>query len=186
MRRPHGPPIVPSRAPLGRVRADMGTGTGGRWHNPGMRAVAQRVARARVVVDGEVVGECGRGLLVLVGVTHEDTEADAVAMASKLVSLRIFPDDDDRMNRSLIDVGGGLVVVSQFTLYGDVRRGRRPGFDGAAAPDQAEPLIVRLVEEAADQGVTVATGRFGARMAVELTNDGPVTLILESAGGRVT
>lgn len=132
-----------------------------------------------------MVGEIGPGLLVLVGVTHDDTESDADALAAKLTGLRIFADEDDKMNRSVIDVAGSCLIVSQFTLYGDVRRGRRPSFTGAADPDQARHLVDRLCANVRDHGVRVATGEFGAMMAVRLTNDGPVTLILEASGGHL-
>jgi D-tyrosyl-tRNA(Tyr) deacylase len=150
-----------------------------------MRAVVQRVSRASVAVDGEVVGQIDHGLLVLVGVAHRDGPEDSRLLADKLVGLRIFADDDGRMNRSVSDVGGGVLVVSQFTLYGDTRKGRRPSFAGAAPPEAAEPLVELVAEGIRVAGVEVATGAFGAMMAVELANDGPVTLILEVEGGRV-
>lgn len=145
----------------------------------------QRVARARVTVESDTAGEIGRGLLVLVGVAPGDTVADADVLADKLVGLRIFADEDGRMNRSVVDVGGGILVVSQFTLYGDTRKGRRPSFVGAAPPEEAEPLIELLVVRLRDRGVTVATGRFGAMMSVELVNDGPVTLVVDVKDGRI-
>lgn len=151
-----------------------------------MRAVVQRVSRGSVTVDSEVVGEIGHGFVVLVGVTHEDTVADAEALAAKLAGLRVFADEEGRMNRSLLEVGGSCLVVSQFTLYADVRRGRRPSFVEAAAPDVARPLVDRLMGALADAGVSVAAGRFGAMMEVDLVNDGPVTVIVETSGGRVT
>lgn len=138
-----------------------------------------------MIVDGEVVGEIGRGLLVLVGVAPDDSPADADALAAKLVGLRIFADDDGLMNLSVADVAGGILVVSQFTLYGDARKGRRPSFVGAAPPEVAEPLIDRLVEAIGGGGISVATGRFGAMMEVGLVNDGPVTLVLELADGKL-
>lgn len=144
-----------------------------------MRLVIQRVSEARVVVDGEVVGEIGRGLLVLVGVHREDTEQDAVYLADKTVNLRIFEDEQGKMNRSLLDVGGGVLAVSQFTLYGDVRKGRRPSFIHAAPPERAEPLFQRYVEALRKHLERVETGRFGAKMQVHLVNEGPVTLIVE-------
>lgn len=150
-----------------------------------MRAVVQRVAEASVVVAGETVGAIGAGLLVLVGVHHDDTAADAEALAAKVVSLRIFRDDEGKMNRSVADTGGGVLVVSQFTLYGSVRRGRRPSFTAAALPESAAPLVERVAQGIAATGVPVASGRFGAMMNVALVNDGPVTLVLEVAGGRV-
>lgn len=145
-----------------------------------MRAVVQRVRRARVEVDDEVVGEIGSGLLVLVGVTHGDGSAEVEWMARKIAGLRIFADDGGQMNLSAVDVGGRVLVVSQFTLYGDVRKGRRPSFVDAAPPDVAEPLIDSLVGTVADHGLEVAAGRFGASMQVHLQNDGPVTLVLDS------
>lgn len=147
--------------------------------------MVQRVSRAAVTVDGQVVGEVGRGLLVLVGVTHDDDFDDARALAGKLTGLRVFADDAGAMNLSVVDVDGEVLVVSQFTLYGDARRGRRPSFGAAARPEQAEPLVAALVEAVRASGVSVETGSFGAMMAVELVNDGPVTLILETEGGRL-
>ena len=144
-----------------------------------MRAVVQRVSRARVVVGDEVVGEVGRGLLVLLGVAPDDAEADARWLADKVVNLRIFPDDTDKMNRSVADAGGGVLVVSQFTLYGDCKKGRRPSFIGAAGPEIAVALYEAFANAVRALGVPVATGRFGAMMHVELVNDGPVTLLLE-------
>jgi D-tyrosyl-tRNA(Tyr) deacylase len=145
-----------------------------------MRLVIQRVSEARVVVDGEVVGEIGRGLLVLVGVHREDTEQDATYLAEKTVHLRIFEDEQGKMNKSLLDVGGGVLAVSQFTLYGDVRKGRRPSFINAALPERAQPLFQRYVEALRKHVERVETGRFGAKMQVHLINEGPVTLIIES------
>ena len=139
----------------------------------------QRAGWARVTVDGEVVGEIGPGLCCLVGVTHDDDRAAAAKLASKLWHLRIFADDDGQMNRSVADTTGEVLVVSQFTLYGDTRKGRRPSFVAAAAPADAARLIDELVAELQHLGASVATGSFGANMAVELTNDGPVTLMLE-------
>ena len=144
-----------------------------------MRAVLQRVAEARVRIDGAVVGEVGRGLLVLLGVAPGDSEEQARWLADKVVGLRIFADADDKMNLSVAEVGGGVLVVSQFTLYGDCSKGRRPSFIGAAPPETAIPLYEKFVEAVKANGVPVATGRFGAMMQVELINDGPVTLILE-------
>ncbi len=146
-----------------------------------MRAVAQRVKRARVRVAGEVVAQLEAGLLALVGVALEDREQDARALAEKLVHLRIFADETGAMNRSLLDTRGTLGVVSQFTLLGDCRKGRRPSWDGAARPEHAEPLIELLVAHARSLGVSVVTGVFRAEMEVELTNAGPVTLILDTA-----
>jgi D-aminoacyl-tRNA deacylase len=145
-----------------------------------MRAVVQRVSHAQVVVEGEVVGKIGRGLLVLLGVTHSDTAAQADWLAEKIVGLRIFPDDEDKMNRSVGDINGGMLIVSQFTLYGDCAKGRRPSFVAAAPPEIAVPLYERFIDAVKAQGVPVATGKFGAMMKVELVNDGPVTLMLES------
>ena len=144
-----------------------------------MRALVQRAAQARVSVDGEVVGEIGPGLCCLVGVTHGDDRDSAVKLAAKLWHLRIFADENGHMNRSVADTSGELLVVSQFTLYGDTRKGRRPSFIAAAPPDDAARLIDDLVAQLRRLGATVATGSFGANMAVELTNDGPVTLMLE-------
>ena len=144
-----------------------------------MRALVQRASEARVRVDGQVVGEIGPGLCCLVGVAHDDDQQAAVKLASKLWNLRIFADANGHMNRSVADTSGELLVVSQFTLYGDTRKGRRPSFIAAAAPDEAVRLIDELVAELRRLGATVATGSFGANMAVELTNDGPVTLMLE-------
>ena len=140
-----------------------------------VRALVQRVSSASVTVDGERVGEIGAGLLVLLGVHRSDADADADRIARKLLALRIFDDGSGRMNRSVTDVDGELLCVSQFTLYGDARRGNRPSYVGAAAPDQAERLYERMVAALGAQA-----GRFGARMAVELVNDGPVTLLLET------
>src|SRR3954454_13465891 len=140
-----------------------------------MRAVVQRVRSCRVVVAGETVGEIGRGLLVLLGVRTSDTAEQVRWLADKIVNLRIFNDDDGKMNRSLIDVGGACLVVSQFTLYGDTRKGRRPSFIDAAPPAVAVPLYESFLDAVRAYGVPVAAGRFGAEMQVELVNDGPVT-----------
>jgi D-tyrosyl-tRNA(Tyr) deacylase len=145
-----------------------------------MRAVVQRVSRAEVRVDGAVVGSIARGLLVLVGAADDDTVEDAAYLADKIVSLRIFADENGQMNRSVADAGGGLLLVSQFTLYGDCRKGRRPSFVKAMAPGPAEQLYERFVEAVRKSGLPVATGRFRAMMDVELVNDGPVTLLLDS------
>ena len=145
-----------------------------------MRAVVQRVRQARVVVGEEVVGDIGPGLLVLLGVTHTDTPEQAHWLAEKVVGLRIFNDADGKMNLGLTDVGGGVLVVSQFTLYGDCQKGRRPSFVDAAPPEIAVPRYEDFVNGVRVLGVTTATGRFGAMMRVELVNDGPVTLIVES------
>jgi len=141
----------------------------------------QRTSGARVRVGNEVVGEVGPGLVVLLGVGPDDDEAVADALARRVTELRIFDDADGRTNLSLTDVGGGALVVSQFTLYADTRRGRRPGFTGAAAPELAERLYVRFADDLRGLGVEVATGRFGAVMAVELVNDGPFTIWLDTA-----
>ncbi|HVF23345.1 MAG TPA: D-aminoacyl-tRNA deacylase [Pyrinomonadaceae bacterium] len=145
-----------------------------------MRAVVQRVTRARVTVDDEVVSEIKQGLVVLLGVAHDDTKADADYLAPKIVSLRIFDDSEGKMNVSLKDVDGGLLVVSQFTLYGDVRRGLRPSWSEAAPPEIAEPLYEYFVESSRRLVTRVATGSFRKTMQVELVNDGPVTIMLDS------
>jgi D-tyrosyl-tRNA(Tyr) deacylase len=145
-----------------------------------VRALVQRVTEARVRVDGQVVGEIGPGICALIGVTHDDTDVDARALADKIWHLRIFDDDQGTMNLPVASVGGAVLVVSQFTLYGDTRRGRRPSWIAAAAPDRAEPLVEALTARLAELGAAVATGHFRASMAVELVNDGPVTLLLES------
>lgn len=139
-----------------------------------------------MTVDGEVVGQIGLGLLVLVGVGPDDSIAEAEALAAKLVGLRIFADDEGRMNLSVADVSGGILVVSQFTLYGDARKGRRPSFVAAATPDVAEPLVRHVGDAIRAGGVEAAFGRFGEMMSVALVNDGPVTLVLELADGKVT
>jgi D-tyrosyl-tRNA(Tyr) deacylase len=144
-----------------------------------VRALVQRVTEARVTVAGEVVGEIGAGLCVLVGATHTDTPATAHKLADKVWNLRVFDDDEGVMNRSAADVGGGMLVVSQFTLYADTRKGRRPAWSAAAAPEAAEPLVGVFAEALRDLGARVATGRFGADMQVALVNDGPVTLMLD-------
>jgi len=144
-----------------------------------VRAVVQRVSRAAVSVDGRVVGQINGGLLVFVGIASEDGPADLEYIASKVRELRIFPDDAGRMNRSLRDTGGGLLVVSQFTLAGDARKGRRPSFDAAAAPEVARPIFERLLTRLRADG-PVETGEFQAHMEVTLVNDGPVTLLLDS------
>ena len=145
-----------------------------------MRAVVQRVSSAKVTVAGDVSGEIGPGLLVLLGVAEDDTQADAGYMAEKVTGLRIFPDDDGRMNRSLAEAGGAMLVVSQFTLFGDCRKGKRPSFIKAARPEAAVSLYNAFVAEVRGRGVVVATGRFQEHMDVELVNDGPVTLLIDS------
>jgi D-tyrosyl-tRNA(Tyr) deacylase len=147
-----------------------------------LRAVVQRVGEARVTVAGERVAEMGEGLLALVGVARGDGPADAAALADKLVHLRVFEDAEGRMNRSLFETGGTLGVVSQFTLLGDVRRGRRPSFVEAAPPEAAEPLVEAVVSRARAAGVAVVAGRFRARMEVALVNAGPVTLLIDTRG----
>ena len=144
-----------------------------------MRAVVQRVSSAHVVVDGDVVGEIGRGLCVLLGVARSDGEAEAERLADRVARLRIFENDVGRFDRSLVDVGGAALVVSQFTLIADTAKGNRPSFTDAAPPEQAEPLYESFCAALRELGVQVATGRFGARMTVELVNDGPVTIVLE-------
>ena len=146
-----------------------------------MRLVVQRVSRADVRVGGEVVGEIGRGAVVLLGIGAGDDEAMADRMADKLAGLRYFPDADGLTNLTVADVDGSFLVISQFTLYADLRRGRRPGFTDAALPEVAQPLVDRFVERLRGHGHQVATGRFGATMDVELVNDGPFTLVLDSA-----
>lgn len=144
-----------------------------------MRVLLQRVSRAEVRIDERVAGKIGRGFALLVGFTHTDTEAQATWMAEKVAGLRVFPDDEGKMNRALADVGGDLLVVSQFTLYGDAAKGRRPSFVDAARPDVAIPLYERFVELLRARSLHVETGEFGADMQVDLVNDGPVTLWLE-------
>ena len=146
-----------------------------------MRALLQRVSKAAVDVEGATVGRIGPGLLVLLGVGPDDDEATAGALARRVTELRIFRADDGRTDRSLLDVGGAVLVVSQFTLFADTRRGRRPGFTGAAQPELAQRCYERFAAAIGDLGVTVATGRFGAEMAVSLVNDGPFTLWLDTA-----
>ncbi len=145
-----------------------------------MRACVQRVSEARVEVAGEICGQIDRGLLVLLGVAADDTPDDARQLADKIAGLRIFDDADGKMNLALADVGGAMLVVSQFTLLGDCRKGRRPSFVGAAPPELAEALYEVFVAAVAGQGITVATGRFRQHMLVSLTNDGPVTLLIDS------
>jgi D-tyrosyl-tRNA(Tyr) deacylase len=145
-----------------------------------MRAVVQRVSRASVTVDGQVVGRIAAGQLVLLGVAQNDTQADVEYLAEKLVNLRIFEDDEGKMNRSLAETGGQMLVVSQFTLLGDCRKGRRPSFIDAAPPELGEQLYEALVAAVEARGVKVATGVFRAQMNVELVNDGPVTILLDS------
>jgi len=148
-----------------------------------MRAVVQRVSRAKVTVSGGVTGEIGQGLLVLLGVGQGDSEADADYLAGKIIGLRVFEDDAGKMNRAVGEVGGGMLVVSQFTLYGDVRRGRRPSFDDAARPEKARALYEYFVARIRAAGLRCETGRFQEMMAVELVNDGPVTILVDSGKG---
>ena len=148
-------------------------------YRPRMRAVVQRVRHASVTVDGEITGAIGAGLCVLVGVTHDDTEIQAIKLADKLWKLRIFADEAGKMNLSVADVSGEVLLVSQFTLYGDAAKGNRPSYITAARPEVAEPLIERVGARLAELGATVATGRFGADMSVELLNEGPVTIIID-------
>jgi D-aminoacyl-tRNA deacylase len=145
-----------------------------------MRAILQRVSRASVTVDEQVVGQIGQGLLVLLGVGQNDSEAQVKTLADKIVHLRIFGDDEGKMNRSLLDVSGEVLVVSQFTLYADTRRGRRPSFTEAAPPALAEPLVERFKYTLAGYGLPVASGIFGAYMTIDLRNEGPVTILLDS------
>jgi D-tyrosyl-tRNA(Tyr) deacylase len=147
-----------------------------------MRAILQRVTHGRVTVSGEVVGQTGPGFVILLGVTHADTTAEAKKLAEKTANLRVFEDAQGKMNLSALDVGGEMLVISQFTLYADAKKGRRPSFTNAAAPDIAEPLVMQFVEFLRELGVeSVETGVFGAEMRVALDNDGPVTIILDTA-----
>lgn len=148
-----------------------------------MRVLLQRVSSASVLVGGETVGAIGRGFVLLVGITHDDGSAESTWLANKIAGLRLFEDDDGKMNRGLDDVGGAILAVSQFTLYGDARKGRRPSFTDAARPEHAEPLFDHFVAALRRHGLTVATGVFGALMEVVIHNDGPVTLMLERARG---
>lgn len=145
-----------------------------------MRAVVQRVTKGRVRVEGETVGKIGPGFVVLLGIGREDTRADAQYLAEKVVNLRVFEDEEGKMNLSLLDVGGEILAISQFTLYGDCRKGRRPSFTAAAPPEEARALYEGFVQEVAGYGLRVATGQFQAHMLVEIHNDGPVTLLLDS------
>ncbi len=150
-----------------------------------MRVVAQRVSEASVTVGGDVIASVGAGMVILVGVAPDDTEREAELLAAKLSNLRIFADDDDHMNLDVTTTGGSVLAISQFTLMADARKGRRPSFVRAAAPGIAEPLFDHLVDALRDRDVPVETGRFGARMAVSLTNDGPVTIVLEARDGQI-
>ncbi len=147
-----------------------------------MRAVVQRVSRARVLVGGEIVGEIGAGVCVLLGVADTDGEEEADRLAGRVARLRVFENEDGKFDHSLLDVGGAALVVSQFTLIADTAKGNRPSFGHAARPELADPLYERFCRDLRELGVTVATGAFGARMAVELVNDGPVTIVLEAGG----
>lgn len=144
-----------------------------------MRVLLQRVSQASVTVEGEVVGRIEQGFVALVGVTHTDTAEEATWLANKVAGLRVFEDEEGKMNRSVADVGGSLLVISQFTLYGDARKGRRPSFINAARPEAAEPLVTFFADKLREQGFQVETGVFGAMMLVEIHNDGPVTIMLE-------
>lgn len=150
-----------------------------------MRAVVQRVTGAEVRVGGEVVGAIRTGFVVLLGVVDGDDERDVGVMAAKIAGLRVFSDDDGKMNRSLADVGGAVLLVSQFTLAADIRKGRRPSFVAAAPPEVADPLVASVGEALSSAGIPVETGRFGASMEVELVNDGPVTIVIDVVGGVV-
>src|SRR5579862_460590 len=146
-----------------------------------MRALVQRVSRAQVTVDGEITGHIGLGLLVLLGVGRDDSEADAAYLAEKIIGLRVFEDDHGKMNLSMLEAGGSVLTVSQFTLYGDVRRGKRPSFDAAAPQERARVLYEFFVEQVRAAGLRCETGRFQEMMKVELVNEGPVTILLDSA-----
>lgn len=167
----------------------MAGGGGARVHAAGdpvdgacdlMRAVVQRVSRAQVTVEGEIVGEIGLGLLVLLGIGRDDSEADAAYLAEKIAGLRVFEDDQGKMNLSVKDVSGSMLAVSQFTLYGDMRRGKRPSFAAAAPPEKAQQLYEFFIEQIRAAGISCETGRFQAMMQVELVNEGPVTILLDS------
>lgn len=145
-----------------------------------MRAVVQRVTEASVTVDNEVIGEINKGFVVLLGVGQDDDETDIKYISDKIINLRVFEDENDKMNLSLLDIGGEILLISQFTLYGDCRKGRRPSFDKAGEPCEAKELYIKTCEYISEQGVKTQTGRFGADMKVRLTNDGPVTLMLDS------
>jgi len=145
-----------------------------------MKVVLQRCKEAKVTVQGEAVGSIGQGLMLLVGITHEDTEKEAAYLAEKIAGLRIFEDEEGKMNLSVTDIGGAILSVSQFTLYSDCRKGKRPSFIAAARPEQAEPLYNRFNEMLREKGIVVETGQFGANMDVALTNWGPVTIVLDS------
>jgi D-tyrosyl-tRNA(Tyr) deacylase len=150
-----------------------------------MRALLQRVSSANVTVDGRIIGQIERGFVILLGVTHGDTTAEADWLSHKIAGLRLFEDEHGKMNLGLTEVGGSLLVVSQFTLYGDARKGKRPSFTAAARPEQAEPLVDYFCSQLRQAGITVATGQFGAMMQVTIHNDGPVTLLLEKEAANV-
>ncbi len=150
-----------------------------------MRAVIQRVKHANVRVENEIIGKINNGLVVLLGVTHDDTEADIHALVQKIIHLRIFEDEENKLNNSLLDIKGKVLSVSQFTLYADVRKGRRPNFMNAAKPEYAESLYELFNEKLRKENIDVETGSFGAMMEVELVNDGPVTIILETKDGKI-
>ncbi|OGV53178.1 MAG: D-tyrosyl-tRNA(Tyr) deacylase [Lentisphaerae bacterium GWF2_44_16] len=145
-----------------------------------MKALVQRVSSASVTIENSVVGKIGQGLLILLGITHGDTVKEVSFIADKCANLRIFKDGEDKMNLSLLDIGGEALVVSQFTLYGDARKGRRPGFTDAARPEHAIPLYEKFIEELRKAGINTATGQFGAEMQVDLCNSGPVTIMIET------
>jgi D-tyrosyl-tRNA(Tyr) deacylase len=145
-----------------------------------MKVVLQRVTEASVTVDGKVVGQVGKGFMILVGVTHEDTETDARYLADKIAGLRVFEDENEKMNLSILEVGGSVLSISQFTLYADTRKGRRPAFVEAARPEVANPIYEKFNGFLRETGIVVETGIFGANMAVSLVNDGPVTIVIES------
>jgi D-tyrosyl-tRNA(Tyr) deacylase len=149
-----------------------------------MRAVIQRVSKASVTVDGQVVGKIGRGLLVLLGIGRGDEQNEAILLAEKITDIRIFPDQAGRFNRSLLDINGEVLAISQFTLYAETRRGRRPSFSDAAPPEIAAPLVDHFIEALRTRGLVVASGIFGAHMYIDLQNDGPVTIVLDSATFR--
>ena len=150
-----------------------------------MRAVVQRVSEAAVSVAGETIGRIGSGLVVLVGVGQADTGDDVAAISAKLAALRVFRDDDGKMNRSIADVAGECLIISQFTLLGDVKKGRRPSFAGAAPPELAQPLVAELAAQLRAQGIAVREGSFGAVMQVSLINDGPVTIVIDTDHGKI-
>jgi len=149
-----------------------------------MRACIQRVKKASVFIENEIIAQIEKGLVILLGVTHQDTEEDVEYLANKIVNLRIFEDSSNKFNLSLLDIKGQILIISQFTLYGDCRRGRRPDFTQAAFPELAKELYLKFIERIKKTGVTVAEGKFGAKMLVNIHNDGPVTLILESKNTR--